>query len=128
MILTTMDRHITGRILGTYVFLVLVLVIFFVLLHYLEYIDDFLDRNAPMRKIYFVYYPSFVPDIIRQVSPLALFLAAIFTTGRLAQSFQDRCTANQWRSAATLHGSLLPDWGICEYTHVFCWGMDCTKH
>ena len=88
MFLTTMDRHIMGRILGTYVFLVLVLVIFFVLLHYLEYIDDFLDRNAPMRNIYFVYYPSFVPDIIRQVSPLALFLAAIFTTGRLAQSFQ----------------------------------------
>ena len=83
-----MDRHITVRILRTYVFLVLVLVIFFMLIHYLEYIDDFLDRNAPMRKIYFVYYTSFIPDIIRQVSPLALFLAAIFTTGRLAQSLQ----------------------------------------
>ena len=88
MALTTMDRHVITRTLLAYTFLIVVLVIFFILIHYLEHIDDFLDRNASMRKIYLIYYPSFIPNIILQVSPLALFLAAIFTTGRLAQSLQ----------------------------------------
>ncbi len=88
MALTTMDRHVITRTLLAYTFLIVVLVIFFILIHYLEHIDDFLDRNASMRKIYLVYYPSFIPNIILQVSPLALFLAAIFTTSRLAQSLQ----------------------------------------
>ncbi len=88
MRISTMDRHVMVRTLLAYVFLILVLVIFFILIHYLEHIDDFLDRNAPMHKIYLVYYPTFIPDIIYQVSPLALFLAAIFVTGQLAQSLQ----------------------------------------
>ncbi|MCY3629936.1 MAG: LptF/LptG family permease [Bacteroidota bacterium] len=88
MALTTMDRHIITRTLLAYTFLIVALVIFFILIHYLEHIDDFLDRNASMRKIYLIYYPSFIPDIILRVSPLALFLAAIFTTSRLAQSLQ----------------------------------------
>ena len=88
MTLTTMDRHIAVRTLLAYAFMIVVLVIFFVLIHYLEHIDDFLDRNASMRKIYLIYYPSFIPSIIQQVSPLALFLAAIFATSRLAQSLQ----------------------------------------
>ena len=83
-----MDRHVIVRMLLSYVFLTVVLIIFFVLIHYLEHIDDFLDRSAPMRKIYLIYYPSFAPNILRQVSPLALFLSAVFVTGRLAQSLQ----------------------------------------
>ena len=83
-----MDRHLIVRILFTYGFLLIVLALFFVLIHYLEHIDDFLDRKAPMQKIYLIYYPSFIPNIIHQVSPLALFLAAIFITSRLAQSLQ----------------------------------------
>ncbi|MCY4158879.1 MAG: LptF/LptG family permease [Bacteroidetes bacterium] len=83
-----MDRHIIMRTLFAYVFLIMVLIIFFVLIHYLEHIDDFLDHNASLRKIYLIYYPSYIPSIIEQVSPLALFLAAIFTTSRLAQSLQ----------------------------------------
>jgi len=88
VILTTIDRHIIVRVLLAYALLIGVLVIFFVLIHYLEHIDDFLDRNASLTKIYLIYYPNFIPGIIQQVSPLALFLAAIFVTSRLAQSLQ----------------------------------------
>lgn len=54
----------------------------------MEYVDDFLDRKAPMGKIYFVYYPSYVPEIVRLIAPLALFLATIYVTGSLAQTMQ----------------------------------------
>lgn len=86
--MVTFDWHIIKRVAGSYVLLVASLVLFFILLHYLEHIDDFLDRKAPMGKIYSVYYPSYVPEIIRLISPLALFLASIYVTGQLAQSLQ----------------------------------------
>ena len=86
--LTTVDRHIIRRLATGYVFLVVALIIFFILLHYLEYVDDFLDRQAPMNEIYTIYYPSYIPEIIRLISPLAIFLSCVYTTGKLAQTMQ----------------------------------------
>ncbi len=86
--MTVIDRHILLRVLRAYVLLMVALVVFFILLHYLEYVDDFLDRRAPLSQLYTHYYPSYIPEIVRLVSPLALFLAAIYITGSLAQSLQ----------------------------------------
>ena len=61
---------------------------FFVVLDYLEYIDDFLDRGATNADVFGTYYPNYIPEIVRLTSPLAVFLAAIYVTGRLAQSLQ----------------------------------------
>lgn len=86
--LTTFDRHIIRRLLTGYVFFVGSLIVFFVVLDYVEHIDDFMDRGAPMRDVFLVYYPSYVPEIVRLISPLALFLACIYLTGKLAQQLQ----------------------------------------
>ena len=86
--MTTTDRHILLRVARAYLFLVVALVVFFILLHYLEYIDDFLDRKAPLSQLYTRYYPSYIPEIVRLISPLALFLAAVHITGSLSQSLQ----------------------------------------
>ncbi len=86
--LTIFDLHIIRRTLVSFVLLVLTLIIFFVVLHYVEYVDDFMDRGATMREVFLVYYPSMVPDIIRLTSPLAIFLACVYVTGRLAQQLQ----------------------------------------
>ena len=86
--MTIFDRHILWRLLSAFFLLVVALTAFFILLHYMEYVDDFLDRKAPMGKIYFVYYPSYVPEIVRLIAPLALFLATIYVTGSLAQTMQ----------------------------------------
>ena len=86
--MTTFDWHIIRRLTTGYLFLVAALIVFFILLHYLEYVDDFLDRGATMQDIFLVYYPSYVPDIVRLISPLALFLACVYLTGKLAQELQ----------------------------------------
>jgi lipopolysaccharide export system permease protein len=86
--MTTFERHIIRRLLTGYLFLVIALIVFFILLHYLEYVDDFLDREAPMKEIYTIYYPSYIPEIVRLISPLALFLSCVYTTGKLAQTMQ----------------------------------------
>jgi lipopolysaccharide export system permease protein len=86
--MTTFDRYIVRRILFGFVPLVAMLIVFFVALHYVEYMDDFFDRGAPTSEVFLVYYPSYIPEIIKLVSPLALFLASIFVTARLSQQLQ----------------------------------------
>lgn len=82
------DWYIVRRLLAAYTALIGILIVFFVVVHYSEHMDDFHDRSAPTSEVFFTYYPSLIPEIIRLVSPLALFLAAIYLTGRLAQSLQ----------------------------------------
>lgn len=85
MFLTTYDRHVMRRFGLSYAILIVVLIVFFVVLHYVEYVDDFQDRGAALRDVFLVYYPNYVPEIVRLVSPLALFMACVILTVRLAQ-------------------------------------------
>ena len=84
----TYDLHIVRRLLTGYLALIGGLIVFFIVLHYVEYIDDFMDRGATMKDVFLVYYPSYVPEIIRLTSPLALFISAIFLTSRLSQRLE----------------------------------------
>lgn len=71
-----------------FLLLIGVLIVFFIVLHYVEYIDDFFDRGATMEQVFLTYYPSYIPEIIKLTSPLALFLACVYLTSKLAQSLQ----------------------------------------
>lgn len=82
------DRHIVFRLLSGFAALVAVLIVFFIVLHYVEFIDDFLDRGATMREVFLVYYPNYIPEIARLTAPLALFLSCVYLTGHLSQSLQ----------------------------------------
>ena len=82
------DRHVAFRLLYSFAGLCAVLIVFFIVLHYVEFIDDFLDRGATMRRVFGVYYPAYVPEIVKLISPLALFLACVYVTGKLAQTLQ----------------------------------------
>lgn len=86
--MTTFDWHIIRRLLAGFITLILALIVFFIALHYVEYMDDFYDRGADSSEVFLTYYPSYIPEIIKLISPLALFLSAIFLTGRLAQELQ----------------------------------------
>ena len=86
--MTTFDRHILARMTAATLLLVGLLIVFFVVLDYLEYVDDFMDRGATMAAVFGTYYPNYIPEIVRLTSPLAVFLATIYVTGRLAQSLQ----------------------------------------
>ena len=64
------------------------LLVFFLVLDYLEHVDDFMDRGATWQQVVFDYYLNYIPEIVRLISPLAVFLASIYVAGRLAQSMQ----------------------------------------
>lgn len=51
-----------------------------------EKIDDFLRTNAPLKAILIDYYLNFIPYYIGLLSPLLIFIAAIFFTSRMANN------------------------------------------
>lgn len=64
------------------------LIVIFVVMDYVEYVDDFMDRGATTAQVFGTYYLHYVPEIVRLTSPLAVFLAAVYVTARFAQSMQ----------------------------------------
>lgn len=86
--MTTFDRHITKRLVKSFCLFIGALIVFFIVLHWVEYSDDFLDGGATATEVFSVFYPSYIPEIIRLTSPLALFLSCIYVTGTLAQELQ----------------------------------------
>ncbi|WP_245850396.1 LptF/LptG family permease [Longimonas halophila] len=85
---TRFDWHIVARVLKGFALFVSALIVFFIVLHWVEYNDDFVDRGADMSEIFRVYYPAYIPEIVRLISPLAIFLSCIYVTGKLAQEVQ----------------------------------------
>lgn len=86
--MTTFERHILKRLLKGFVVFVGALIVFFIVLHWVEYSDDFLDQGATISEVFTVFYPNYIPEIVRLTSPLALFLSCIYLTGVLAQELQ----------------------------------------
>lgn len=76
------------RLAAGFLFLLGGLIVFFIVLHYVEFIDDFMDRGATTAQVFWTYYPSYIPEIVKLTSPLALFLACVYLTARLSQSLQ----------------------------------------
>jgi lipopolysaccharide export system permease protein len=86
--MTTFERHIVERLLKGFFFCIGALLIFFIVLHWVEYSDDFLEGGATAAEVFKNFYPSYIPEIVRLTSPLALFLSCIYVTSTLAQELQ----------------------------------------
>lgn len=114
--MTRFDVHVIRRLLITFVALVLTLIVFFIVLHYVEYVDDFFDRGATMQQVFLHYYPNLIPEIVKLISPLALFIACVYLTGKLAQSLQ--LTALQ-TSGVSLYRLLVPYLAVALAVTVF---------
>lgn len=49
-----------------------------------EKVDDFIERNAPLKAIAFDYYLNFIPYFANLFSPLFVFISVIFFTSKMA--------------------------------------------
>ncbi|PEN14087.1 permease [Longibacter salinarum] len=119
--MTRFERHIAARLIKGFVLFVGALIIFFIVLHWVEYSDDFLDRGATLQEVFLVYYPNYIPEIVRLTSPLALFLACIYHTGKLAQELQ--LTALQ-TSGVSLYRLMVPYLGVGLLVTVAMFGFN----
>ncbi|MCX6149421.1 MAG: LptF/LptG family permease [Ignavibacteriales bacterium] len=98
------DRYFIKQFLQTIVFGLIAFAIIFVVIDMMENLDDFIDQSVPYQ-IIFEYYLYFIPEILRLMTPVAVFLACLFTTGKMAN--QNELTAI--RSAGTsIYRIMLP--------------------
>lgn len=119
--MTTFEWHIVKRLLKGFVLFIGALIVFFIVLHWVEYSDDFLDRGATVQGVFTVFYPNYIPEIVRLTSPLALFLSCIYLTGTLAQELQ--LIALQ-TSGVSLYQLMRPYVGVGLFVTVFMFGFN----
>ena len=79
-----LDRYIIRKFLGTFFFTIALIVAIAVVFDLSEKIDDFLENDAPLRKIIFEYYLNFIPYFAVLFSPLFTFISVIYFTSRMA--------------------------------------------
>ena len=78
------DWYILKKFLGTFVFIMLLLILITVVIDVSEKMDNFLDSNAPLRDIVFQHYAGFIPFISTLLAPFFVLVAVIFFTSQLS--------------------------------------------
>ena len=84
--LKRLDRYIIKKFLGTYIFMIALIISIAVVFDINEKIDKFMTNNASLQGIIFDYYLNFVPYYTNLFSPLFVFLAVIFFTSKMANN------------------------------------------
>lgn len=79
-----LDAYIIRKFLSTFFFSILLIISIAVVFDISEKIDDFIDKQAPLKTIFFDYYSGFVPYFANLFSPLFVFISVIFFTSRMA--------------------------------------------
>jgi lipopolysaccharide export system permease protein len=79
-----LDRYILKRFLVTYFFVVAILISVIVVVDYTEKSDDFIKHNLSFGYIFSEYYLNYIPFMANTLSPIAVFIAVVFMTAKLA--------------------------------------------
>lgn len=83
-IFKTLDWYIIRKFLGTFFYALLLIISICVIFDFSEKIDDFLEKDAPIKAIVFDYYLNFIPYFANLFSGLFTFIAVIFFTSKMA--------------------------------------------
>mgnify|MGYP001428611841 CR=1 FL=1 len=79
-----LDWYIIKKFLGTFLFAISLIVCIAVVFDISEKVDDFIERQAPLKAIIFDYYLNFIPYFANLFSPLFVFISVIFFTSKMA--------------------------------------------
>lgn len=82
--LKTIDYYIIKKFLGTFFYAIALIILIVIIFDLSEKIDDFIEKQAPLQEIIFVYYVNFIPYFTNLFNPLFTFIAVIFFTSRMA--------------------------------------------
>lgn len=79
-----LDWYLIRTFLGTFVYAMALIIVIVIVFDISERIDDFIEKEAPLRGIIFDYYVNFVPFFVNMFSALFTFIAVVFFTSRMA--------------------------------------------
>jgi len=80
------DVYIIRKFLGTFFFCMVLILTIAVVFDFAEKIDNFMEKQAPIKAIIFDYYLNFIPYFAMLFAPLFVFIAVIFFTSKMAIS------------------------------------------
>jgi len=78
------DVYIIRKFLGTFFFCLVLILTLAVVFDFAEKVDNFMEREAPVRAIVFDYYMNFIPYFATLFAPLFVFISVIFFTSKMA--------------------------------------------
>lgn len=78
-----LDLYIIRKFLGTFFFVVLLLVAVVSVIDYTEKNDDFMEHQLEIGEI-LSYYIDFIPYVASLITPITVFIAVVFVTSKLA--------------------------------------------
>ncbi len=78
------DLYIIGKFISTFFVALLLIIGIVIIFDISERIDDFVEKEAPLRAIIFDYYVNFIPYFMNMFSPLFVFITVIFFTSKMA--------------------------------------------
>ncbi len=78
------DKYIIRKFLGTFFFSLVLILTIAVVFDFAEKIDNFMEKNAPVKAIIFDYYLNFIPYFATLFAPLFVFISVIFFTSKMA--------------------------------------------
>lgn len=79
-----LDVYIVKKFISTFFVALLLIIGIVIIFDISERIDDFVEKEAPLRAIIFDYYLNFVPYFMNMFSPLFVFITVIFFTSKMA--------------------------------------------
>ena len=82
------DRYIFFRILTITIFVMAVLIFIFIVIDFSENSEDFTDKGATFAQIFGIYYLNYIPEIVRLIIPVAVFVACLYLTGQMAERLE----------------------------------------
>ena len=73
-----LDWYIVKKFLGTYFFIVVIMLAIVIVFDLVEKVDDFMDSHAPLSAIVLDYYKNLCPYYANMLSPLLVFISKSF--------------------------------------------------
>ena len=84
----TFDKFVFSRLLVLTGFVTGLLIFIFIIIDFSENSGDFTDRGATLSEIWSDYYLNYIPEMIRLVSPVAVFASCLWLTGQMANRLE----------------------------------------
>lgn len=84
--LKKVDRYIVRKFIGTFFFMVLIILAVSIVIDVAEKIDDFIEKEPPLYELIFSYYVNFCLFYGNLLSPICIFLAVIYFTSRMTNN------------------------------------------
>lgn len=82
--LKKIDWYIIKQLLATFFLAIALIILIVIVFDISEKLDDFLEREAPMKAIIFTYYVNFIPYFVNLFGHLFFFIAVIYLSSRMA--------------------------------------------